>query len=130
MNQQRLDELKMIMEKTTAGPWEEYGGIIYAPNPVGRVVCQVSEPSPPSQKIEHARIERGSPNFEQAIATSKFIAAARSAVPELIAEIERLQAACQGLIDYRDRNSALNFQLEKADDFIHQMRVALEGGAE
>lgn len=29
--------------------------------------------------------------------------------------------ACKGLIDYRDHN-VLNFQLEKADDFINKMR--------
>lgn len=36
-----------------------------------------------------------------------------------------LEEPCRKLIEYRDRNT-LNFQLEKADDFINQMRVALE----
>lgn len=37
-----------------------------------------------------------------------------------------LRTACRKLISYRDRNT-LNFQLEKADDFINQIRAALEG---
>jgi hypothetical protein len=40
---------------------------------------------------------------------------------------ERLSIACRGLIEYRDRSGSLNFQLEKADDFIRLMRIALEG---
>ena len=36
-----------------------------------------------------------------------------------------LREVCKGLIDYRDRNSALNFQLEKADDFINAMRATI-----
>ena len=38
-----------------------------------------------------------------------------------------LQASCQELIAYRDRVGALNFQLEKADDFINLIRYALDG---
>ena len=37
-----------------------------------------------------------------------------------------LQNVCQQLIDYRDHVGPLNFQLEKADDFINQMRVVLD----
>jgi len=39
---------------------------------------------------------------------------------------EDLLEACKELIAYRDRNGPLNFQLEKADDFIHRMRVAVD----
>jgi hypothetical protein len=34
-----------------------------------------------------------------------------------------LLTACEGLIKYRDSAGPLNFQLEKADDFIDLMRV-------
>lgn len=42
-----------------------------------------------------------------------------------------LLAACKALVDYRDRAGALGFQLEKADDYINQLRAAIaaaEGG--
>lgn len=58
---------------------------------------------------------------------------------QLRAEIERLQAdvrklrqklsdfrfACNGLVKYRDRVGPLNFQLEKADDYIFLMRGSI-----
>jgi len=37
-----------------------------------------------------------------------------------------LQDTCQKLIAYRDQAGALNFQLEKADDFINLMRAGLD----
>jgi hypothetical protein len=39
---------------------------------------------------------------------------------------DALIEAVRGLVSYRDRVGPLNFQLEKADDFIHMMRVELE----
>ena len=54
---------------------------------------------------------------------SMFLVAHRA---EPIAE-SALQTACQKLIAYRDRAGALAFQLEKADDFINQMRMVLDG---
>lgn len=45
--------------------------------------------------------------------------------PALQAENERLREACQMLIAYRDTAGPLNFQLEKADDFINLIRAAL-----
>lgn len=47
------------------------------------------------------------------------------------AEVERLATAARRLIAYRDAAGALNFQLEKADDFINELRAAIaraEGG--
>lgn len=40
--------------------------------------------------------------------------------------MNQLIEAARGLVDYRRRAGPLNFQLEKADDFIFQMSVALE----
>lgn len=42
----------------------------------------------------------------------------------LRARLERARIACEKLIDYRDHN-VLNFQLEKADDFIRMIRDAV-----
>lgn len=46
------------------------------------------------------------------------------AVISYAARLAAVEAAGYGLIEYRDRNM-LNFQLEKADDFINAMRSAL-----
>jgi hypothetical protein len=40
-------------------------------------------------------------------------------------ERDELLAACEALVQYRDRNDALSFQLEKADDFINDLRYAI-----
>lgn len=43
----------------------------------------------------------------------------------LRAKNEALREAAAGLIAYRDAAGPLNFQLEKADDFIERLRAAL-----
>jgi hypothetical protein len=42
----------------------------------------------------------------------------------LISILPDLLEACEGLIEYRRRNT-LNFQLEKADDFINAMKATI-----
>ncbi len=44
---------------------------------------------------------------------------------QLREKVERLQVAAAGLVAYRDAVGPLNFQLEKADDFINALRTAL-----
>ena len=44
----------------------------------------------------------------------------------LAAAAPYLLAACKKMIAYRDRAGAINFQLEKADDFIRLMRIAVD----
>lgn len=39
---------------------------------------------------------------------------------------EQIEKAAQGLVDYRKRAGPLNFQLEKADDFINELKNALK----
>ena len=39
----------------------------------------------------------------------------------------RLRKAVQDLLDYRKRAGPLNFQLEKADDYLRELELALEG---
>jgi hypothetical protein len=41
-----------------------------------------------------------------------------------------LLAACKALVEYRDRAGALGFQLEKADDYINQIRAAIAAAEE
>ena len=43
---------------------------------------------------------------------------AKAAAPELL-------AVCEALIAYRDSAGPLNFQLEKADDYINRLRVII-----
>ncbi len=42
-------------------------------------------------------------------------------------ENQQFKTAAQGLVSYRDKAGALNFQLEKADYFIWQLRRLVEG---
>ena len=44
----------------------------------------------------------------------------------LQAKYDALEQAARGLVEYRDHN-VLNWQLEKADDFINAMRRVLDG---
>ena len=44
----------------------------------------------------------------------------------LIAAAPDFLEVCKRLIAYRDSSGPLNFQLEKADDFIRLMRIAVE----
>ena len=44
---------------------------------------------------------------------------------KLIAAAPDLLAACEKMVDYRRRVGPLEFQLEKCDDFIHMMKVAI-----
>ena len=43
------------------------------------------------------------------------------------ARLRRIEKAAEGLVEYRRSAGPLNFQLEKADDFINAMRIALGG---
>jgi hypothetical protein len=136
MIEKQLSELEALAAKATPGPWLitlPEGGVGYTD---GAIVWGEAVPSDKPGWVEDGvNIGEMAPADDDYIGAGEirqnsnglFVAAARTAVPELIAEVRRLRAACHGLIDYRDRNSALNFQLEKADDFIHQMRIALEG---
>ena len=69
--------------------------------------------------LQNEAIERARSVFEE----QKAAPAHRAAPPDE----STLQAACRKLIIYRERVGALNFQLEKADDFINLMRAALDG---
>jgi hypothetical protein len=52
---------------------------------------------------------------------------AKIEIDRLRAENEALREVAAGLIAYRDAAGPLNFQLEKADDFINALRAALGG---
>lgn len=43
---------------------------------------------------------------------------------------ERLRKAARDLLEYRERAGPLNFQLEKADDYLREIAAALEPGGE
>ena len=52
---------------------------------------------------------------------------------EILAEYDRLTAIKDisvQLVEYRRRNNALSFQLEKADDYIHALEIAIEEAEE
>ncbi len=41
------------------------------------------------------------------------------------AQVEELVGACKAMVEYRDRVGAMGWQLEKADDFIRNIRSAI-----
>lgn len=45
---------------------------------------------------------------------------------DAIRRVDQLTELCRGLVDYRRRAGAINFQLEKADTWIRKMENALE----
>lgn len=44
----------------------------------------------------------------------------------ILAERNKLWDICKGLLTYRKEAGAINFQLEKADDFLREMRIAID----
>ena len=57
------------------------------------------------------------------------LAAANARAEAAEARAERLQAAVDRLMAYR-RDNALNFQLEKFDDYLRALEAELKGGEE
>jgi hypothetical protein len=51
--------------------------------------------------------------------------ALESAEGDLLGEMLEMLDAMKALVDYRDRVGALGFQLEKADDYINNIRSAI-----
>lgn len=52
-----------------------------------------------------------------------------SALQSRVAALEAVAEAARGLVYYRRRAGPLNFQLEKADDYINAMRNELEAAS-
>lgn len=96
MNQQQLDTIRERAEKATPGPWSNDGDTYIIPDNDLDIVCQT--------------FNKWGDNYENHEANIEFITNAREDVPQLLAEIERLQsinaellAACQALVqDYQD----------------------------
>lgn len=92
------------MNKYTPGPWRfirtGWGCQVIAGS---TVVCALDTDVPTMPKK----------TIERRLANARLIAV----TPELL-------EACKGLLEYRDRNT-LNFQLEKADDWLDLMRAAI-----
>ena len=90
MTQAELDALKALADAATPGPWEveQHSGILCNGTPSTCAVLSSSE-------CDMASFG----DSEQALADAAFVAAARAAVPALIAEVERLR---EELDDYAD----------------------------
>jgi hypothetical protein len=102
----RLDEISARAAAATAGPWctdswEIYQGVVYEPG----FSLWVGETC------------RGTTSPEQDCADAEFVAAARSDVPELVAEVVRLHTQVAALLAERhETNKAL-------DDAVQALRV-------
>jgi hypothetical protein len=100
MTDERLAELEGLARAATPGPWE----VETTPRPSGTGVYRrgltITSPGKPNRTYPHmpgiVAMIGGSSSFENepalADADRDFIAAARTAVPELVAEVRRLRA--------------------------------------
>lgn len=47
-------------------------------------------------------------------------------IEELKTKLDNIAAACHKLLDYRKRSGPINFQLEKADDYMRMIAAAID----
>lgn len=100
------------------------------PGPWSFSVCNIGHPS---NALNH--VVNGGPSYVArlfSVASTLPGMTSRSPSPEmaeanahLIAAAPELLNACEKLVDYRRRAGPLGFQLEKCDDFICMMKVAI-----
>lgn len=79
---------KAALEDVTVGPWEVTGGVVWC----GQVIA-VPDPSDPTGQTPMPELLQEKICDTAPGADAEFIAAARSLVPELVAEVERLRMA-------------------------------------
>jgi hypothetical protein len=106
MTQDELNRLKALCEQATPGPWspcvdhyEDYGIMAPTAREIGRLG-----------------------GLTQAHEDAAFIASSRTAMPELIAEVERLTI---GITDIRDVLTAKGYP----EEIIEAFDYVMEGGA-
>src|SRR5687768_15286619 len=90
MTGERLAELERLCEAATPGPWyapEQLGGHVWGDRALGQQSNEILYHHKVADCTYHA-----DGGFEQRGQNAAFIAAARTALPELIAEVRRLWA--------------------------------------
>jgi len=108
MTQQELDALQGLCEEATAGPWQSGDGS------VDRFFAGKNTIATPARVI----VERATYNDEfdqQTYADIAFIAAARTAMPALIAEVRRLQAEIDRNAVFLAAHGIYSFEPAKAN---------------
>lgn len=98
MTPERIAELRRLAEAATKGPWEAKEPA-FMPGVKARVFGPGYAPKHDGKEC-------------LPLADAAFIAAARSAVPELLDEVERLRARCERLEKVREAAEALCEQVE------------------
>lgn len=93
-----VERAKAALEGTTEGPWGTNGsmiaaGLVKVSRGVTRFKQSIAEMDDDAylDKYEDDEFDGEYPPFEQKISDAEFIAQARTLVPELIAEVERLR---------------------------------------
>lgn len=132
---ERLDELQRLADAATPGPWETDGGaVVETADPI------VDTPYGPSAADVYEVLHYGEDGAKHHCPTAKFIAAARTAIPYLLAEVRRLQAEVHELTDPRysrvsnerlqeNHDAMLELQAENAALREALRPFAAEGGA-
>lgn len=88
MTPERIEELKKLCAEATPGPWRQE--VWHNHDEGGWAAVGPHIKDTPGDDY-YSSEEPGSPSHEKATSDANFIAAARTAVPELIAEVERLR---------------------------------------
>ena len=78
----RAEQAAALAEKATPGPWEQYGILVVHYGPGGREICSMVGPAT-------------YPEFDVWLIDAAFIAAARTTVPQLAADVRALLVALE-----------------------------------
>lgn len=108
MTPERIAELRRLAEAATKGPWElKERGDCVSPCPTDD--CE--KPAPVCAVPGYVMHGNQADWWEQWVADGDFIAAARSAFPELLDEVERLRARCERLEKVREAAQAVDARI-------------------
>lgn len=120
MDQARLLEIQQITDRATPGPWEWHG---FA-SPAGPAITAPTGPAITDWYAE-VQMDRDAPLVGTADSNGMFIAAARTVVPELLADNARLQ---EEALAAEKKAAEVGAQLSKVLDFIGSFAYARDEG--
>ena len=111
MKPERIAELRELCDKATPGEWEKKydTNLVYA----GRLVANAGGYSD-SARTRETRLQND--------ANAAFIAAARTAVPELLDELERLRGILRGLEYYHQTKTRVECYCCGVEDWGHDLQ--------
>ena len=92
MTSEELAAIKALADAATPGPWRCVGGVVEIATPAPTKRQPNREWTVPLVLVQETDLHSGEYYAEFGVEDAAFIAAARTAVPALLAEVERLRA--------------------------------------